>query len=217
MTRRRFAFWLGLALFTLAEQLRVSGFDDLAAAIIRRTKGDKEEASPVVREYWSVASNKTWWWYERENWIDGKWELTGITTPVHKKTGEPSAGRLDYLDESLVPEDVRVRGTKIKSLELPEVVQVASEEELVESVLEPGQADPARRARHGRPPSKWLRSLQAEELRIWLKTIDVPEAGVSGMTFWTHLTEDHSFEAENIEGLTIDEQAMLHAAAHYGY
>jgi hypothetical protein len=50
-----------------------------------------------------------------------------------------------------------------------------------------------------------------------LKTIDVPQAGVEGMTYWTHLTRDHYFDAEKIEGLTIDEQALLHAAAHAGY
>jgi hypothetical protein len=82
---------------------------------------------------------------------------------------------------------------------------------------EPGQPDDKRRARDGRPPSQWLRSLKAEELRVWLPKIDPPEAGVSGMTFWTHLTRDHSFDAENIKGLTIDEQAKLHAAAHDGY
>ncbi len=82
---------------------------------------------------------------------------------------------------------------------------------------EPGSPDPKRRARHGRPPSRWLRSLKADELRIWLKTIDPPEAGVSGMTYWTHLTRDHSFDAEKIKGLTVAEQAQLHAAAHDGY
>ena len=37
------------------------------------------------------------------------------------------------------------------------------------------------------------------------------------MTYWTHLTRDHSFDPEEIKGLTEDEQAKLHAAAHYGY
>lgn len=82
---------------------------------------------------------------------------------------------------------------------------------------EPGKPDAKRRARDGRPPSRWLRSLKADELRIWLPTIDPPEAGVQGMTFWTHLTRDHSFDAEKIKGLTIPEQAKLHAAAHDGY
>jgi hypothetical protein len=82
---------------------------------------------------------------------------------------------------------------------------------------EPGEPDAKRRARDGRPPSKWLRSLKADELRIWLPTIEPPEAGVQGMTFWTHLTRDHSFDVEKIKGLTIPEQAKLHAAAHDGY
>jgi hypothetical protein len=86
-----------------------------------------------------------------------------------------------------------------------------------EDVGEPGKPDAKRRARHGRPPSRWLRSLEVEELRTWLTTIDPPEAGVSGMTFWTHLTRDHFFDAAKLEGLTIDEQAKLHAAAHDGY
>jgi hypothetical protein len=80
-----------------------------------------------------------------------------------------------------------------------------------------GKPDEARRARDGRPPSKWLRSLSANEIRIWLRTIDVPEFGVSGMTYWTHLTRDHSFDPLKINGLTIEEQAKLHAAAHFGY
>jgi hypothetical protein len=80
-----------------------------------------------------------------------------------------------------------------------------------------GKPHPNRLARHGRPPSQWLRSLDAEELRVWLKTIEVGEAGVSGMTFWVHLTRDHYFDPAKIEGLTIDEQALLHAAAHAGY
>ena len=52
---------------------------------------------------------------------------------------------------------------------------------------------------------------------MWLQTIEVPEAGVSGMTFFEHLTRDHSFDALRIAGLNEDEQAKLHAAAHYGY
>jgi hypothetical protein len=37
------------------------------------------------------------------------------------------------------------------------------------------------------------------------------------MTCWTHLTRDHFFDPVKIAGLTEDEQAKLHAAAHYGY
>jgi hypothetical protein len=112
-----------------------------------------------------------------------------------------------YLDESLVPESVRV-GNVAEEGEAKDATQFEADH---------GKPSVTRRARHGRPPSRWLRSLNAEELRIWLPTIEVPEAGVSGMTFWEHLTRDHSFAPKRIKGLTIDEQAKLHAAAHYGY
>ena len=200
MTRRQFAFWLGLGLFGLSETLRISCLDDLAAATMRI-------AEPSKPEHWTAVDNKTWRWYERENLIDGQWILTGMTTPVHKETGQPLVGREGYLDESLVPPQV-LRGGRVDNSE-------AAADEILER--DPGQADPHRRARHGRPPSKWLRSLNADEIRIWLQTIEVPEAGVSGMTFWRHLTRDHSFDPAKIEGLSIDEQAKLHAAAHYGY
>jgi len=203
MTRRRFAFWIGLVLFNLAEQLRVSGFDKLAAALIRSIE-DPKQSTP---EHWSVESNRTWWWYERQNMVEGQWTLTGITTPVNKKTGQPLVGKSGYLEESVVPAELRVGREKSKTKALPETHQSH----------EPGIPDPARKARHGRPPSEWLRSLHADELSIWLKTIEIPEAGVSGMTFWEHLTEHHDFDPDFIEGLTIDELAKLHAAAHFGY
>jgi len=80
-----------------------------------------------------------------------------------------------------------------------------------------GQVSMARRSQDGRPPSEWLRSMDADELRAWLANIEVPEAGVHGMTFWTHLTRDHMFQPLLIKGLTEGEQAKLHAAAHFGY
>ena len=205
MTRRRFAFWLGFGLFTLAEKLHFSGLDELAAATMRAAELPSAEPSTPV--HWIAAENKNWRWFERENFVDGQWKLTGITTPVNKKTGEPKPDGKGYLNESVLPAELR-RGEKRQSIELPPELTAEYERH---------QPHPKRRARHGRPPSKWLRSLNAEELRIWLKTIDVPEAGVSGMTYWEHLTRDHSFDAAKIEGLTIDEQAKLHAAAHYGY
>ncbi len=207
LTRRRFAFWVGLGLFSVGEKLRAGAFDNLAAATMRSAETALPGSEQKRPEHWTVAENRTWQWYERENLIDGQWKLTGITTPINKRTGEPYVGREGYLDESLVPAVVRIDG-ETKPIE-------SGFREMSEG--DPGQASAARKARHGRPPSKWLRSLHAEELRIWMKTIEVPEAGVSGMTFWTHLTRDHSFDAEKIEGLTIDEQAKLHAAAHYGY
>ncbi len=37
------------------------------------------------------------------------------------------------------------------------------------------------------------------------------------MTYFTHLTRDHFFDGDKIAGLTEDEQAKLHGAAHDGY
>jgi hypothetical protein len=205
MTRRRFAFWIGFGLFSLAEKLGLSGLDRLAAATMRAADDGPLPLEPEVPLHWTAAENRTWRWFEREVYVDGKWRAAGVTFPIHKKTGEQKDGK--YLDESLVPAELR-EGERKAQVELPPEL---------EAEFEGHDPHPKRRARHGRPPSKWLRSLDAEELGIWLRTIDVPEAGVSGMTFWEHLTRDHMFIAEKIEGLTEEEQAKLHAAAHFGY
>ena len=210
ITRRRCAFWLGLGLFNLSEALGIDGFDRLAAAAMRATDAEAEKPSAPqssAAEHWTAAENNTWTWFERENLIDGHWKLTGITTPIHKRTGERHTSQGGYLDDRLVPEKVRHGNVD------------ANEDVLEDGAVEddPGKPNPMRRARHGRPPSRWLRSLHADELRVWLKTIDVPEAGVEGMTFWEHLTRDHSFNPRRIGGLSIDDQAKLHAAAHAGY
>ncbi len=197
MTRRRFAFWLGICLFWLAEKTRAQAIDDLAAAMMHGTE--------PIDERWSTKENRTWRWYERETLKNGVWRVTGITTPIHKVTGQPYTGRSGYLDEALVPAEVRGQEHPVK-VDPPRMKDPGD-----------GQASSERRAREGRPPSKWLRSLHADEMRIWLRTIDVPPVGVSGMTFHTHLTRDHSFDAARIEGLTVAEQAKLHSAAHFGY
>jgi len=164
-----------------------------------------KEAKPAGKVRWKGAENSTWRWYERESLVNGQWKLTGITLPVHRHTGEYYSKAAGYLAPSAVPHEVR------RPVSSEAVENDANESD------EPGQADPVRRARDGRPASKWLRSLDVEELREWLPTIDVPEAGVEGMTYWEHLTRDHGFDPERIEGLTEDEQAKLHAAAHAGY
>ncbi len=210
MQRRRFLFWVGLGLFNLGEKLRADGFDQLAAATMKAAgsggaAGGTNAASSEKATHWRAESNSNWQWYERETLVGGRWKVTGITTPIHRETGEPYTERTGYLDPSLVPADLRV-------WDAPDPEEAKADGENV--VHRP---DPARRARHGRPPSRWLRSLNADELRIWLKTIDVPEAGVEGMTYWTHLTRDHYFLPAKIEGLSIAEQAKLHAAAHEGY
>jgi hypothetical protein len=207
MRRRQFAFWFGFGLFSLGEKLRVGGLDKLAAATMRFAEPAVATAPTAPPEHWAAAENKTWRWYERENLVDGRWKLTGITTPIHKQTGERYTGKTGYLDDHLVPVDLQFGDHS-----------ASAEEDVDESIeLAPHLPNAARKARHGRPPSKWLRSLHADEIRVWLKTIEVPEADVSGMTFWEHLTRDHSFDPDKIAGLTEGEQAKLHAAAHYGY
>jgi hypothetical protein len=207
MNRRQFSFWLGFGLFTLADKLRINSLDSLAAAAMRGSEPATSATPPATPVHWTAAENKSWRWFEREEYVDSTWKLTGITTPIDKKTGKPKENGKNYLDDSLVPQEVRL-GKQSASIELPAEVRAEYERH---------QPNPKFRARHGRPPSKWLRSLKADELRIWLKTIDPPEAGVSGMTYWEHLTRDHSFDPKNIEGLSEEEQAKLHAAAHHGY
>jgi hypothetical protein len=216
MTRRRFAFWLGFGLFSLSDTLRISGLDSLAAAAMEGS--ERRAKKSVFPEHWSTADDKTWTWLERENLIDGQWVLTGTTRPVHKETGELKEASEVYLPEHLVPGEMRPAPSDLE--------EPGDEIETEAAPLGEGESDegeplrlpmPSRRARHGRPPSKWLRSLDADELRIWLKTVEVPEAGVSGMTYWEHLTRDHAFLPENLENLEITHQAKLHAAAHFGY
>ena len=213
MTRRRFAFWLGMGLFWVAQKLRASAIDELAAAIMRGTEpkasplGEPLQTAAPSEERWWRAENNDWRWYQRETRIGGQWQRSGISTPMNKTTGEPYTGRSGYLDSSLVPEDVRLAYEAFESDETKFAADGPGD----------GQPDAARARGDGRPPSRWLRSLKADELRIWLKTIEVPYVGVGGMTFWTHLTRDHSFDPDNVEGLTVAEQAKLHSAAHYGY
>jgi hypothetical protein len=217
MTRREFAFWVGFGLFNLAEKLRAQGLDRLAAAAMRVAEPAKTTAASSVKSaaagvHWAAAGDKTWRWYERENLINGEWVLTGITTPVNKSTGERKWEPGGFLDDDLLPADIR--NSDRAYVAEPTSSPPSDEPDDVPNSQLPTEK---RRGRHGRPPSKWLRSLHAFELRIWLKSIEVPEAGVEGMTYWEHLTRDHLFHADRIRGLTENEQAKLHAAAHFGY
>jgi hypothetical protein len=160
---------------------------------------------PTTQDRWSPAENRTWRWFQRETRINGQWTLTGITTPIHKETGEKYTALSGYLSLDAVPQEVRRRGHGARRADKP-----------VDGDA-PGEANPDRRKQGGRPPSEWLRGRTAPELREWLKTIDVPEATVEGMTYREHLIRDHSFPAATVDGLTEDEQAKLHAAAHHGY
>jgi hypothetical protein len=213
MNRRQFTFWIGFGLFSISEKFHLAGLDCLAAAAMRRTESKKKKVKAVETvvgknyvgaEHWTVAGDETWRWFERENHINGTWRNTGTTTPINKTTGQPKAENIGYIDDSLVPAEMRLG-------EPADLVTHTSTD------LDPQLPTTEYRNRHGRPPSKWLRSLNADEITIWLKTIDVPAAGVSGMTFWNHLTRDHSFDPEKIKGLVEKDQEKLHAAAHYGY
>jgi hypothetical protein len=247
MTRRSFAFWLGFGLFSLGDKLRLGGLDALAAAAMEVVAPQSKK--PALPEHWTAAGDDTWQWFERENYIDGQWMLTGTTRPVHKETGELKPENETYLEDELLPAEMRPAASNADEsnadeLNSAESSQAEASQGEVPKEVEPESAEAAapvasdenkdddkdddnqrrwqlpastRRARHGRPPSKWLRSLNAEEIRIWLKTVKVPEAGVSGMTYWEHLTRDHAFDPKLIEGLEIAEQAKLHAAAHFGY
>ena len=238
MDRRRFTFWLGFGLFSLSEKLHVAGFDALAAATMRGTSdAAKKAAKRTGAEHWTIAGNKEWRWFERENLVKGEWVVTGRTTPINKLTGKRKAENIAYIDDSLVPANLRANDADKLDLVDQEAIAAkdAADEELKPAdhqvvamdanhdhdepkvELDPQLPTSKRRARHGRPPSKWLRSLHANEISVWLKTVELPDAGVSGMTVWAHLTRDHDFAAERIEGLTESEQDKLHAAAHYGY
>jgi hypothetical protein len=210
MTRRQFAFWVGFGLFSLGAKLRFDRLDQLAANLMDRVAPPAPKVSTLPPVHWTPSGDDTWRWYEQEVFIDGQWRFTGTTTPVNKQTGERRALSDAHLDDDEVPEDVRLSTAQADA-------HAASDSQDLLAELSQHHPSAERKARHGRPPSKWLRSLNAEEIRIWLGTIEVPEAGVSGMTYWEHLTRDHSFDPLKIAGLTIPEQAKLHGAAHFGY
>lgn len=206
LSRRQFAFWISAGLFSLSERLGAESLDRLAAVAIECAERTVDGQVCVEQHRWSYREDATWRWFERETLADDVWEITGRTRPVHRMTGELAPELEGYLDESLVPDAVRFGSREPQTFE-----------DLDEIEEDCGEASTERRAREGRPPSRWLRRLYAEELRLWLPTIDVPTAGVSGMTVWTHLTRDHGFDAQRIEGLEESKLAQLHAAAHYGY
>lgn len=213
MNRRQFAFWISAGLFGLAERLHADTLDTVAAVVMQCTEKLIGGKCVVDEERWKAAENRTWRWFERETLRDDQWRLTGVTTPIDKVTGERYTAEHGYLDESLVPDEIRFG--KIKTCTVADEAAENLDEAADDTVH--GAVSSARKARDGRPPSKWLRQLNAYELRYWLSTVEVPPVGVSGMTVWTHLTRDHKFDAARLEGLTETEQFKLHAAAHFGY
>ena len=113
MNRRHFTFWFSFGLFALAERLQVYGLDELAAAMMR---DEKSPAKPLPT-HWRVADNGVWRWFERETFVDGKWKLSGITTPIRMETGEAAPAQEGYLDEAIVPSEVRRRKPTLKAEE----------------------------------------------------------------------------------------------------
>ena len=75
-------------LFSLAEKLRADSLDHLAAALMEATESTPPKSPAAKAEHWTLSENNDWRWFERENLIDGRWKLSGITRPVHKETGE---------------------------------------------------------------------------------------------------------------------------------
>jgi hypothetical protein len=167
-----------------------------------------------IFEHWTPEGNGAWTWYRLERFVDGDWLTIGLTTPVSTDSDETVILEDGYLDNAQVPLYV-VMG------QLPRIPTELA------GLLEPSQYDASsahahvpdatRRSSQGKPPSVWLRSLFASELREWLPTIEVPPATVRDMTFWTHLVRDHGFDPLRIEGLNEFEFFQLHSAAHHGY
>ncbi len=227
LTRRSFSSWLaasGCILNTAhwshaQESFESEPYFPLGVENSPRTHVADEFNS---QERWIAAENERWQWYERESLVNGQWKMTGVTTPVHRETGKCVEALPGYLNESLVPPEYRRVSQRVQP---GHPVVVRSELPHAPESFDPGAFDPGafgqvsleRRAQDGRPPSEWLRSMEVEELRDWLAKIEVSEAGVHGMTFWTHLIRDHMFRPLLIKGLTEPEQAKLHAAAHFGY
>src|SRR5262245_57793588 len=113
MKRRRFLFWVGFGLFSLADRFHITGLDRLAAAAMRLADPQPSNPTPSnsfadLAAHLSPAENNACYWFEREHYIDGRWKLTGITTPISKETGRPLGDQAGYLDESLVPAEMRL-------------------------------------------------------------------------------------------------------------
>lgn len=226
MTRRRFAFWIGMGLFGVADRVGASELDGLAAALMEATEPDALPPTPTPAEplaaaempvHWQTTHNRTWRWVQREHYADGQWRLTGMTTPVRRDTGAQLADAAGYLPEDAVPSAYRAAYDGLFDANEESLTPVNDHGVAADSDTPGPDAAEHRRSRHGRPPSRWLRTLTAAELSVWLATIEPPEAGVNGLSFEEHLTRDHGFDAERIAGLDEAELAKLHAAAHHGY
>ena len=171
-------------------------------------------ASGHIFQHWTPELGDQWSWYRLERFVDEQWKTVGITLPMHRESGEAFDPPDDYLPLDKVPEYVLSESIP----PLPADLEVGLRPSLYSpETAESHTADSTIRARDGKPPSEWLRSLRAGELRDWLPTIQPVEASVRGMTCWVHLIRDHGFDPRRIEGLSEREFTLLHSAAHEGY
>jgi hypothetical protein len=217
ISRRQMLYSTGIGLLTIKSlraenELSESQSSDLEEGLSQDWK--TLAGSGVVFEHWTPEENSHWQWYRLERHVAGDWKTIGISLPKHKESGEAFEPSDGYLSPERIPEYV-ITG------EIPDSTHPAAHS-LAASQYDDATAflhapDPEIRSRDGRPPSEWLRSLYAEELRIWLPSIETSETGVNGMTFWVHLIRDHGFDPRRIEGLTENEFRKLHSASHDGY
>jgi len=210
--RRQFVAALGLGLVSARTG---SGDDEISFASHPFFVEWQELARQgQIFEHWTPEDDGKWSWYRAERYVDGDWKSHAISLPVNRKTGELHQPADGYVGLDNIPPYVLTGDLP----QLPDSIK----RQMAPSQFDPTEAmmrlpHPEVQMRDGKPPSEWLRSLYADELRTWLKTIDITEATVSGMTFWVHLVRDHSFDPRRIEGLNEREFLQLHSAAHFGY
>ena len=220
LNRRQLISSFGASLLALKYRWDVVDGDlDGDAAVIGQ---DVHQAVPweelarngTIFEHWTPESNSDWQWYRLERYADDVWDTVGISLPEHKETGDPFEPAEGYIDAEQIPEHVLTGALP----QLPEEMKrhLVESDFSLEDAAQRGP-DPEVRSRDGRPPSEWLRSLHAQDLRTWLPTIEVNSADVRGMTFWVHLVRDHGFDPRHIDGLSEEEFRLLHSAAHDGY
>lgn len=168
-----------------------------------------EEQIRSLPTKWTMVETVEFVSYRREVKYNGVWHFAGITLPVCKATRQAVKPDKHHLDPRLVPKDIR--GFEV-------TISPVTDDSDVTGFRPPSHLpDEALRSRHGQPPSQWIRSRNAKQLSRWLRTLDIPYVGVEQISFWDHLVDHHQFRPKFISGLTRNELAMLHSAAHYGY
>ena len=212
ISRRKLLSAVGIGL--IAPRLAFGGDEQAGSPITNSGNGKELAENSVVFQHWTPEENAAWQWYRLERFKDGHFKTAGISLPMQKASGIPFTPADGYLSVDDIP-------AYVLDGELPELsdemIEMRAKSQFDLETALSRTPDPEIKSREGRPPSEWLRSLFADELRIWLPLVDASEAGVNGMTFWVHLIRDHGFDSRRIEGLLEWEFAKLHALAHEGY